>query len=246
MVPYLKGFHLIIDGWRKGRNSEGWKYLNQEAREELEKGTYEDPATPPEAPKNVKVKPRLQKCDVPALTKLFVSEELPKRLIQPRCVAQVYYGFGDASQDGFGFNMQEQKGDTIHYRFGQRCDSESEKSSNYRELNNLVEHLEELVADGTLEGCKVFIFTDNTTAEAAFYKGNSSSEHLYNLVLRLRALEMWGNLKLHVIHVAGTRMQAEGADGTSRGDHSTGVMRGDSVLEYVPLNKGALDLEPGL
>jgi hypothetical protein len=246
MVPYLKGFHLTIDGWRKGRDSEGWKYLNREAREDMEKGSYEDPTTPPEAPKNVKAKPRLQKCDVPALARLFDPEDPPKRLIRPKRVAQVYYGFGDASQDGFGFNMQEQKGDTIHYRFGQWCDSESEKSSNYRELNNLVERLEELVADGTLEGCEVFIFTDNTTAEAAFYKGNSSSEHLYELVLRLRELEMRGNLKLHVNHVAGTRMQAEGADGTSRGDHSTGVMRGDSVLSYVPLNKGALELEPGL
>jgi hypothetical protein len=142
--------------------------------------------------------------------------------------------------------MQEQKGDTIHYRFGQWCDDVAEKSSNYRELCNLVERLEELVADRTLEGCEVFIFTDNTTAEAAFFKGNSSSQHLYELVLRLRELKMRGNLKLHMIHVAGTRMQAEGADGTARGDHLTGVMSGDSVLDYVPLHKGALELEPGL
>jgi ribonuclease HI len=115
-------------------------------------------------------------------------------------LAQVYYGFGDASQDGFGFNMQEQKGDTVHYLFGQWCDSISEKSSNYRELCNLVEGLEELVADGTLNGCEIFIFTDNTTMETVFYKGNSSSMHLYELVLR--ELEMCGNLKLHMlIHV---------------------------------------------
>jgi hypothetical protein len=25
MVPYLKGFHLAIEMWRGGRNSEGWK-----------------------------------------------------------------------------------------------------------------------------------------------------------------------------------------------------------------------------
>jgi hypothetical protein len=94
-----------------------------------------------------------------------------------------------------------------------------------------VERLEELVADGTLEGCEVFIFTDNTTTEAAFCKGNSSSKHLYNLVLRLRELEMLGNLKLHVIHVAGTRMQAKGTDGTSHGDHSTGVIPPASCWE---------------
>jgi hypothetical protein len=113
-------------------------------------------------------------------------------------------------------------------------------------LYNLVARLEELVAEGKLDGCEVFIFTDNTTAEAAFYKGNSSSRHLYELVLRLRELEMKGNLKVHMIHVAGTRMEAEGADGTSRGDHATGVMSGDSVLDYVSLHKGALELEPGV
>jgi hypothetical protein len=47
---------------------------------------------------------------------LFELKEPPKRLVRPKHVAQVvYYGFGDASQDGFGFNTQEQKGDTIHY-----------------------------------------------------------------------------------------------------------------------------------
>lgn len=29
MVTYMKGFHLTLDGWRKGQNSEGWKYLNR-------------------------------------------------------------------------------------------------------------------------------------------------------------------------------------------------------------------------
>jgi hypothetical protein len=142
--------------------------------------------------------------------------------------------------------MQEQKGDTIHYRFEQWCDGVSEKTSNCRELYNLVSRLEELVEDGTLEGCEVFIFTDNTTAEAAFYKGNSSRECLYKLVLQLRKLRMKGRLKLHVIHCAGTRMQAEGADGASRGDLSTGAMNGTSVLSNVPLHKGALGLEAGL
>jgi hypothetical protein len=106
--------------------------------------------------------------------------------------------------------------------------------------------LEELVEEGKLDGCEVFGFTDNTTAEAAFYKGNSSSQHLYELVLRLRELEMMGNLRLHVVHVSGTRMMAKGTNGASQGDLSTGVMRGDSVLDYVPLHMGGIELEPGL
>jgi hypothetical protein len=104
--------------------------------------------------------------------------------------------------------------------------------------------LEELVEDRTLEGCEVFIFTDNLTAEPAFFKGNSLSEHLYDLMLHLRELEMKGNLILHMIHVAGTHMHEEGADGASWEDHLTGAMNGTSVLTYVPLHRDALLLEP--
>jgi hypothetical protein len=159
-------------------------------------------------------------------------------------VAKVYYGFGDASQDGFGFNIQVK--DNIVFRFGQWCDAVSEKLSNYRELMNLVKRLEELVKDGTLENCEVFIFTDNATAEAVYFKGNSSSLHLFDLVLHLRKLEMDGALNLHLTHVAGTRMQAEGADGLSRGNQTTKVMKGDPILDYVPLDKSAPELEVGL
>ena len=71
------------------------------------------------------------------------------------------------------FNIQ--MNGRIIYRFGQWCDEVSEKSSNCRELLNLVERLEELVRDGSLKDCEVFMFTDNSTAESVYYKGNSSS-----------------------------------------------------------------------
>jgi hypothetical protein len=119
-------------------------------------------------------------------------------------------------------------------------------SSNYRELLNLVMRLEELVEDGTLKDCEVFIFTDNSTAESVYWKGNSSSKTLFDLMHRLRKLEMKGELLLHMVHVAGTRMMEEGADGSSRGDHTAGVMSGKSVLKFVPLQISAPDAEPKL
>jgi hypothetical protein len=57
MVPYMKGFHLTIDRWRKGPDNEGWKYLSCRVQEEQEKGTCDDPLELPEAPKLVKAKP---------------------------------------------------------------------------------------------------------------------------------------------------------------------------------------------
>ena len=52
-------------------------------------------------------------------------------------------------------------------------------SSNYRELRNLVEALEELQQHGDLIGAEILLFTDNSVAEAAFYKWTSESKTLF-------------------------------------------------------------------
>jgi hypothetical protein len=183
------------------------------------------------------------------LEMLLSAERPPKRRIRSTTCLEVLYGFGDASATGHAANFQRvvNKGtkfeldNKIYYRYGHWCDEVSEASSNYRELLNLVESLEAQVADGRLKGAEVFLFTDNSTAEAVYYKGNSTSRPLFELMLRLRKLEMEGDLILHVIHVAGTRMVAEGADGGSRGDLNQGVMAGQSILEFVPLHLTALE-----
>ena len=51
---------------------------------------------------------------------------------------------------------------------------------------------------------------------------------------------------LHVIHVSGKRMIKSGIDGLSRSDHSTGVMAGEDVLDFVPLHQSALERSPAL
>lgn len=88
-------------------------------------------------------------------------------------------------------------------------------SSNYRELQNLVETVKEEVEQGNLARTEVFLFTDNEVAERAFFKGTSKSEQLFNLVLRLQKATLRGGLQLHVVHVAGTRMIDEGTDALS-------------------------------
>jgi hypothetical protein len=55
--------------------------------------------------------------------------------------------------------------------------------SNYRELLNLVELFEAQVEDGRIKGAKVFLLTNNSTAEAVFFKGNSTLEQLFRLML---------------------------------------------------------------
>jgi hypothetical protein len=120
------------------------------------------------------------------------------------------------------------------------------RSSNWREFTNLVEFLERSVKGHELDGSEIFIFTDNTTSEAAFWKGTSSFPLLFNLVLRLRKLEMDANLIIHVVHVSGKRMIDQGTDGLSRADHSQGAVVGKDIHHWVPLNQSMFTRSKGL
>jgi hypothetical protein len=252
MVPYLKGIHQTLDSWRTNRDSDGWKLSAKELAARIRNGRslQKEPEGPPT---RVKAAVRLAG-DLEAFTKLFDSEAPPRRLVRSSVSLQIFYGFGDASGVGHASNFQGfsrlgdkvKEDDRIHYRYGHWCDAVSEASSNYRELLNLVESLEAQVESGRVQGAEVFLFTDNSTAEAVFFKGNSSSRSLFDLMLRLRHIEMKGELVLHVVHVAGTRMIEEGADGGSRGDLTQGAMAGHSVLDFVPLHLSALDRSDNL
>ena len=76
------------------------------------------------------------------------------------------------------------------------------------------------------------MFTDNTTCENSFYKGTSTSPFLFDLVLRLRLLTLKVGMRLHLIHVAGTRMIDQGSDGLSRGLLYGGVMMGKNMSVF--------------
>jgi hypothetical protein len=168
----------------------------------------------------------------------------PLRLVRPNRVGTVRYGFGDASGTGFGSTFSNPG--EILYRHGVWGSDDEGMSSNWRELTNLVESLELEACESRLQGCEVFVFTDNTTAEAAFFRGTSSSERVFLLALRLRKLEVEERCLLHVIHVSGTRMIGQGSDGLSRGNLMEGVMMGHSMISYVPLGLSAVQREPGL
>jgi hypothetical protein len=192
-----------------------------------------------EPPKRLRPTMRL-KFDILAMMELTSSEEGPRRLARPAKLAHAIYGFGDASKEGFGVSIEIQ-GRGVVWRSGTWSKSMRKESSNYREFRNLVEMIETLVENGTLRGHELVLFTDNSTAELTFFKGTLSSEKLFNLVLRLRKIEMSGDLFLHLIHVSGTRMIWSGVDGLSRGDHNAGVMAGDDMLSFVPLSQNAAE-----
>ncbi len=96
--------------------------------------------------------------------------------------------------------------------------------------------MEERAKEGYLNGGELWLFTDNATAEGCFFRGGSSSKLLHELVLRLRKTEMEYELTLLVVHIAGTRMIAQGMDGLSQGIFLEGVVRGEDMLSFVVLS----------
>ena len=92
------------------------------------------------------------------------------------------YLLGDASDSGFGSALIGPLG--ILYESGAWRREWTEESSNFREADNLVRRIERLVADGTIRGQEIFLFTDNMVFEGTFYKGHSStSEKLSEIIL---------------------------------------------------------------
>jgi hypothetical protein len=222
----------MIDAWRPNRDAEGWRT-----------NTLPSAPTPSSPPELVTPVPRLVD-DLRALSSLFSSPEPPLRFIHSNAILETVYGFSDASGAGFGSTFTH--GQDVHYCHGIWIDDEAMETSNYRELANLVNTLETGHNSGHFKHAEVWIFTDNTTAEGVFWRGHSPSRKLNELALRLRVLEMHGDIRINMIHVPGSRMIAQGTNGLSRGDLTEGVMAGDNMTRHFPLRFLALERQPSV
>ena len=215
---------------------------SSELTEEEEEPTESSPLRAPASGKTIPAKRFID--DLMALMRLSESDSPPVRVVRSKTVVSAVYGFVDASGRGFCGTLGYH--DHINYRIGVWGKDEESESSNYKELCNLVETCEEEAAAGRLFNAEFFLFTDNSTAEACFYRGSSNSKLLHELVLRLRKLELEYNLTIHVIHVSGDRMIAQGTDGGSRGCLLEGVLSGKPMLDFVELSKTAIERHPPL
>jgi len=108
MVPYLKGIHLTLDGWRPNRDEEGWKRSSNQDEDggsSIGCDYWEGNEESLEVPKIVRAVPRLVK-DVGAILLLSRQEHPPLRRVRSKRVINVYYRFGDASAVGFCSTFQ--------------------------------------------------------------------------------------------------------------------------------------------
>ena len=259
---YFKGIYHTMESWRCGRDSHGWRFsktawwnLMAGAVDDDEDGLEDLPFDEARRiftrrhqaenkPTKVKVVSRLAR-DLTALKTLFDHPSPPRRLVRGKAIQAAQYGFGDASGKGFGASWEVRNGE-LYYRLGTWGEDMDGQSSNLRELKNLVETLETMAKLGHLVGFEIFICTDNAVSEAAYFNGSSSSEELFNCIVRLRQLGMGYKCKIYIFHVSGKRMIKQGSDGLSRGNFTEGTMKGTSVLDYVPFNRSALERSPEL
>jgi hypothetical protein len=128
------------------------------------------------------------------------------------------YGVGDASDSGFGWWIDF--GDGVRYELGEWCDKIQEASSNYRELQNLENAMLRVAQEGRLDGCEVFLYTDNQTSEGSYFRGTAKNRALFELIVTLYKLQMQFDFILHVVWISGTRMIQQGTDEFSRGDEN--------------------------
>jgi hypothetical protein len=136
ITPFLKGLHLTLDGWRGNRDEELWK---------LPRDKWD--STPIiAAPQFVDPTPRLPE-DVYCLSRLFASPRAPTHPVRCSAHKVAIYGFVDASSAGHGCSFELPDGSLLfcHGLWGRDTD---DLSSNFRELCNLVESVEEAVMLG--------------------------------------------------------------------------------------------------
>jgi len=180
--------------------------------------------------------------DLGCLRELTSSTEPQKQLYRADRQA-AFFVIGDASGKGKWNAVVEQYG--VDYESGAWNLEWREQSSNCREAENLTDRLERLVADGALRNHEVFLVTDNSAFEGAFYKGHSPSRELSDIVFRVHKTQCDGGFVLHGIRISRKRMKASGVDGLSRGDLTEGMMVGKDPLSFIPFNLGADDRAGG-
>jgi hypothetical protein len=213
------GLHMSIDGWRPGRDDEGWRLRQAEveASRDLEEESDDEGLKPSGTnlpPGQVKAVPRLLP-DLKVMMELTAADDLSLRRVWATSKVNILYCYGDASGSSFGWCVDLFDG--VQYELGEWCELIQEATSNYRELRNLVDAMVRAAKEVRLEGCEVFLYTYNQTAEGAYCKGTAKSRSLFELIIVLYKLQMEFDFILHVIWIAGRRMIQQGTDDLSRG-----------------------------
>ena len=258
LFPYLKGFHLTLCNHLPKRDENGWKMRDPQWATYCQDHDIplEDVASDIPNPVKVKPVPRFFEC-LKALPLFFEQPNPPIVIDRSKNVRMLIYGYADAAKIGSGASLKSSpvlphitplktNSEGIKYRIGTWGKDADDTSSNFKEFENLVTTLDDEESSGSLDHSIVIMATDNSTVESALYKGNSSSEKLFDLIIHFRTLELRTGSRFIVTYVPGERMKAQGTDGLSRGHMREGVSLGECMEQFCPWGKTALEREPKL
>jgi hypothetical protein len=109
IMPFLKGIHLTLDGWRPRRDPEGWKDVSYDPEVANAFGQDSGRTQPPTS---VVAVPHLTD-DLHALSSLFSPSNPPVRFVCASHTLVALYGFGDASGSVFGSSIALPDGSTL-------------------------------------------------------------------------------------------------------------------------------------
>ena len=109
MVPYLKDIHQTLDGWREGRDNDGWCLTYAEIKAAKDKDDEIQCLYPKDTSTHVIPSTRLED-DVNCLISLFDTAFPKARHVRSKHISLVFYGFSDASESDFGSTTSTNKG----------------------------------------------------------------------------------------------------------------------------------------
>ena len=149
------------------------------------------------------------------------------------------YMVGDASGCSFGCCSWFQWSEVIDVDFGTWTLWMTEDMSSYcKEATNLVFYLKRSIRFWKVkQGSELFLFINNEVAERIHFRGSSKSSRLHQTILELRKTELDGDLIIQFVWISGKGMIAQGTDGLSRADLSSGVMGGQKKFKIPPLGR---------
>ena len=121
-----------------------------------------------------------------AFHRLFETNIPPIVVVRTSMFSVILYGIAEASGGGFSSTISD--GNELRYRVANWGSDKENHSPNWREFANLVEALEFEAGEGKLSGTTIVLATYNSTVESCFYTGNSASEILFDLIIRIRTI----------------------------------------------------------
>ena len=140
----------------------------------------------------------------------------------------------DASKGGWGCTVEEYGKPSVHYRYGLFASTNSEHTSNYRELLTVYRALREAKEVRPGVGLQAIVYTDNSVTESCINTGTSRSAELLPLVKEIGLFMVQHGVHCKAVWMPGRMLIQQGADPLSRGAFPYEHLTNDRRAHFDP------------